>query len=173
VEVETWDPARGATVHAGVRVPPTHETFVYTGKIEYRGTSTKENIHRSFDFGPWQEMNIALSQTNSKNEAASPQNTMRFCRDCCFAKSCQRPMIQLIRAKAAAATRYYVCQGARQNGWKSCSTKSVSATLIEDSLMSQLRARLNADHTRLALKIPDREWQAYPGSDERIRQQDR
>jgi hypothetical protein len=57
--------------------------------------------------------------------------------------------------------RYYICQGARQNGWKYCTTKSVSGTLIEDSLLSQLRIRLSADQTRLALQIRERDWLSF------------
>ena len=78
-----------------------------------------------------------------------------------FCESCQRPMIPTYSGKGTRPDRYYVCQGARQNGWKSCSTKSVSATLIEDSLVSQLRIRLSAEQTRLTLKIWERDWQAF------------
>jgi site-specific DNA recombinase len=53
-------------------------------------------------------------------------------------------MIHTYSGNGSRRYRYYVCQGARQNGWKFCATKSVSGTLIEDSLMSQLRTRLSA-----------------------------
>ena len=57
--------------------------------------------------------------------------------------------------------RYYVCQGARQKGWQSCPTKSVSATLIEDSVVCQLRDRLRLDHIRAELRILDSQLPAF------------
>jgi len=57
--------------------------------------------------------------------------------------------------------RYYVCRRATQDGWGSCVTKSVSAALIEDSLVGQLRVRLNSEEARSALHFPDRDWQAF------------
>jgi hypothetical protein len=56
--------------------------------------------------------------------------------------------------------RYYVCQHARQKGWKACQTKSVSAGVIEDSLVAELRARLSAEETRRTIQIPEADWQA-------------
>jgi site-specific DNA recombinase len=44
-----------------------------------------------------------------------------------FCKSCERPMIATDTAKGRRRFRYYVCRAARQNGWDSCSTKSVAA----------------------------------------------
>jgi hypothetical protein len=68
---------------------------------------------------------------------------------------CDRPMVATYSAKGARRYRYYVCQAARQNGWQSCPTKSVSAALIEDSVVTQLRDQMRLDKTRAQLQIPD------------------
>ena len=161
---KSWKSKRGLE-HGGRPFTPVPllrllTNMVYTGKIEYRGTIYDGEQPPIIEFGLWQEVNAALRKPTPilkppRHKHDALLSGLLFC------ESCQRPMISTYSGKGSRRYRYYVCQGARQNGWKSCSTKSVSATLIEDSLMSQLRVRLNADHTRLALKIPDREWQAF------------
>ena len=47
-------------------------------------------------------------------------------------------MVATYTQKPGRRYRYYVCQGARRNGWKSCPTKSVPADLIERSVMARL-----------------------------------
>jgi hypothetical protein len=64
-------------------------------------------------------------------------------------------------AKGKRRYRYYVCQSVRQKGWQSCLTKSVSATVIEDSVVFQIRDRLRLDHARVELQIPDSELAAF------------
>jgi hypothetical protein len=68
-------------------------------------------------------------------------------------------------AKGDRRYRYYVCQRARQKGWKSCPTKSVSASLIEDSVVAQLRARLNEEETRSTLMVSEPDWQIFMEGD--------
>ena len=78
-----------------------------------------------------------------------------------YCATCQQPMLATYSEKAGRRYRYYVCHGARQNGWSSCSTKSVSAGLIEDSLIAQLRVRLGTDETRRAIQIADDDWKVF------------
>ena|ERR1700676_4222910 len=78
-----------------------------------------------------------------------------------FCKSCERPMIATYAAKRGLRYRYYLCKEAQRNGWKSCPTKSVPATLIEDSIVAQLRSRLSEHDARVGLQVPDLTWQAF------------
>jgi len=75
--------------------------------------------------------------------------------------SCQRPMVATYAAKGSSRFRYYVCQKARQNGWRTCPTKSVSARQIEESLVSQLAARLSVGQGRSRLPISEQDWGAF------------
>ena len=70
-------------------------------------------------------------------------------------------MLATYSEKGGRRYRYYVCHGAQQNGWKSCPTKSISATLIEDSLVGQLRVRLGTDQTRRAIHLGESDWKAF------------
>ena len=61
--------------------------------------------------------------------------------------------------------RYYVCHTVRRQGWKSCSSKSVAANLIEDAFVVQLRERLSASEVRDKLQIPELQWQKFVEGD--------
>ena len=133
---------------------------IYAGKVEYGGTLYAGEHPAITDAAVWQEVNTALRKPRPAIQP--PRNQHKpLLSGLLFCESCQRPMIHTYSRNGSRRYRYYVCQGARQNGWKSCATKSVSGTLIEDSLVSQLRIRLSADQTRLGLQIPEREWQAF------------
>src|SRR5205814_10607391 len=77
-----------------------------------------------------------------------------------------RSMVATYTSKRGRRFRYYICQTARQNGWASCPTKSVAATMIEDSVVAQLRTALSNADTRQQLQVADADWQllqADPG----------
>ena len=64
-------------------------------------------------------------------------------------------------AKGNRRYRYYVCQVARHKAWDACPTKSVSASLIENSVVAQLRAALENIQTRESLKVPPSDWLSF------------
>jgi site-specific DNA recombinase len=161
---KSWKSKRGIQ-HGGRPFTPlslfrllTHAS--YAGKVEYRGAMYAAEHPPIIDSAVWKEVSTALRKGGPKLKP--PRNNYNaLLSGLLFCDSCQRPMIHTYSGHGSRRYRYYVCQGARQNGWKSCATKSVSGTLIEDSLMSQLRTRLSADKTRLTLKIRQPEWQAF------------
>jgi site-specific DNA recombinase len=161
---KSWKSKRGIR-HVGRPFSPvslfrllTHA--IYAGKVEYRGAIYEGEHPPILDSAVWEEVNGDLPKTRPKLKPVRNKHNALLS-GLLFCESCQRPMIPTYSGNGSRRYRYYVCQGARQNGWKSCPTKSVSGTLIEDSLVSQLRIRLSADHTRLALKITERDWQAF------------
>jgi site-specific DNA recombinase len=74
---------------------------------------------------------------------------------------CNQPMIPTYTAKPGRRYRYYVCRSARRNGWNACGTKSVAATLIEGSVVEQLRTTIGDDQTREQLRIGDADLEAF------------
>jgi len=161
---KSWKSKRGIQ-HGGRPFAPISlfrllTNIVYTGKIEYRGTIYPGEQPPIIDLGLWQEVNAALRKPRPRMKPPRHKHEALLS-GLLFCESCQRPMIPTYSGTGSRRYRYYVCQGARQNGWKTCPTKSVSGASIENSLLRELRTRLSADQTRLALKIPDREWQAF------------
>jgi site-specific DNA recombinase len=135
--------------------------IVYAGKVNYRGTVYPGEHPAIIAPVVWEQVNQDFrSRERPKTDSVRrPQKALLAGLLVC--KSCQRPMVATYAAKEGQRYRYYVCQAARQMGWKACPTKSVSAVLIEDSLVSQLRMRLSVKATRHALRLTDRDWQAF------------
>jgi site-specific DNA recombinase len=134
---------------------------IYAGKLEHRGTIYAGEQPSIIEPAVWQEVNTELHSGRRIGTEATrmPQNALLAGRLTC--KSCQRPMIPTYTAKPGRRYRYYVCKSARQNGWNSCSTKSVPARMIEDSVINQLRATLGDSAIREQLNIPETLWQSF------------
>jgi site-specific DNA recombinase len=134
---------------------------VYAGRVEYRGTVYPGQHAAIVDPGAWEDVNQEFrARERSKTPSVrTAQNALLA--GLLFCTSCKRPMVATYSMKRGHRYRYYVCHSARQKGWTSCPTKSVSASLIEDSLLSQLRIRLSLECTRSELRLPDQDWQAF------------
>ena len=138
---------------------------VYAGKVEHRGVMY-EGEHASIIEPPlWQEVNAELHAGRRTETGATrePQNALLTGLLLC--KNCQRPMIPTCTAKPGRRYRYYVCQAARQNGWRSCPTKSVPARMIEDAVLDQLRTALRSPETREQLNVSESDWQTLSHGD--------
>jgi site-specific DNA recombinase len=133
---------------------------VYAGKVEYRGMIYQGEHPATVEPAVWEAVNAELRDRRPP-KTGSMRSQSALLAGLLFCKSCERPMIATYTAKGGRRYRYYVCQGARQKGWKSCPTKSVPASLIEDSLVSQLRNRLTDEETRLKLNLPEPDWQGF------------
>ena len=138
----------------------------YQGKVCYRGVVYPGEHPAIIDEGLWNEVNADLRdprvqerQTQPHQPQNAPLAGLLFCQDC------QQPMIATYSAKGERRYRYYVCQRARQKGWKSCSTKSVSAGLLESSLVTQFRLQVGSDEARQRLGIADSDWHAIVRGD--------
>jgi site-specific DNA recombinase len=128
---------------------------VYAGKVNYRGVIYQGEHAAIVEAELWEAVNAEFRdrQRPKTDTVRNPQNALLAGLLVCT--HCDRPMVATYSAKGARRYRYYVCQSARQNGWQSCPTKSVSAALIEDSVVTQLRDQMRLDKTRAQLQIPD------------------
>ena len=134
---------------------------IYAGQVEYRGMIYPGEHQAIVDPGLWKAVNTDLRDRRPPKTESTRGQQNALLAGLLFCKSCERPMIATYTAKGGRRYHYYVCQGARQKGWMSCPTKSVPASLIEDSLVSQLRTQLNDEETRLRLNLPEPDWQVF------------
>jgi len=141
---------------------------IYAGKVEYRGVVYQGEHPAIVDAGLWEAVNAEFHGRRPPKTQSTRSQQKALLSGLLFCRSCQRPMIATYSGKAGRRYRYYVCQGARQKGWKSCPTKSVSASLIEDSAVAQLRAGLSADETRAELNVADADWQVLGEGDPEV-----
>jgi len=134
---------------------------VYAGNVEHRGEIYAGEHKPIIELSVWQEVNAELRAGRRTGTGAirRPQNALLAGLLLC--KSCQRPMVPTYTAKPGRRYRYYVCQGARRNGWISCRTKSVPARMIEEAVLERLRTALRASETREQLRVPEADWQAF------------
>ncbi len=112
---------------------------VYAGQVEHRGEIYAGEHESIIEPSVWQEVNAELRAGRRTGTGAirAPQSALLA--GLLHCKSCRRPMVPTYTAKPGRRYRYYVCQGARQNGWSSCPTKSVPARMIEEAVVEQLR----------------------------------
>jgi site-specific DNA recombinase len=129
---------------------------VYAGKVEHRGTIYPGEHTAIVDPSAWEKVNAKL-RANRGQLRANYTKQDPLLADLLVCTSCQRPMVATYTSKKGRRYRYYVCRAVRQNGWNSCSTKSVPAQLIEDSVVTQLRTALT--ESREQLQIPEIELQ--------------
>jgi len=144
---------------ASLRLLLTNAT--YAGKVNYRGVVYQGEHSAIVDTALWDQIQVEFRDRQRPKTESTRSEQKALLAGLLFCQSCQRPMVATYSMKGERRYRYYVCHQARQNGWKSCPTKAVSAKLIEESLVGQLRVRLNSEAMRRALHLPARDWQAF------------
>ena len=112
----------------------------YAGKVRYRGV-VYEGQHPAIVESRICEEVQAHFQKPAKQRKESNGTHNAPLAGILFCKSCQQPMRATYSDKGGRRYRYYVCQTAREKGWKTCATKSVSAGLLEVSILNELRRR--------------------------------
>ena len=127
----------------------------YAGNVRHRGVIYPGEHPAIIEPVFWEEVNREFSKQEKPQPGPdrNPQNAALAGLLIC--KNCQQPMIATYTNKGSRRYHYYVCQTARQKGWKSCPTKSVAAGLLEASIVTQLRARLNNAATSSAGTVSD------------------
>jgi site-specific DNA recombinase len=135
--------------------------ITYAGRINYRGTVYKAEHPAIIDPAVWEDLNKEFQARERPKPTPSKREQNALLAGLLFCKSCDRPMMATYSVKKGRRYRYYVCHSALRQGWRACPTKSVSATRIEESLVSQLLVRLSREDTRRALRLTDHDWQAF------------
>ena len=135
--------------------------ITYAGKINYRGTVYQAEHPAIIDPAVWEDVNREFRARERVKPPSTRTEQNALLAGLLFCKSCNRPMMATYSVKNGRRYRYYVCHTAQREGWRTCPTKSVSATKIEESLVSQLRVRLNREDTRRILHLSDHDWQAF------------
>jgi DNA invertase Pin-like site-specific DNA recombinase len=133
----------------------------YTGNVNYRGGVYPGEHPAIVDPQVWEDVNRDFTARERTKPPAARKQQDALLAGLLFCKDCQQPMRPTYSAKGGRRFRYYVCQRARQQGWQSCATKSVSALRVEESLVSQLRVRLSREEARRQLGLSERDWQAF------------
>lgn len=133
---------------------------VYVGRVEHRGAVYSGEQEGIVEPEVWEEVNADLrSPDRGRERPYQRQSAMLTGILQCGA--CQKPMSLTYTAKGNRRYRYYVCHVARHKDWNACPTKSVSASVIENSVVSQLRATLENEETRANLNVSASDWLTF------------
>jgi site-specific DNA recombinase len=132
---------------------------VYAGQVRYRGEMYPGEHPAIIEGAAWEDVNRDFDEADQEATSVPHQPRPALLAGLVICNDCHQPMIATYSAKGARRYRYYVCQRARQKGWKACPTKSVSASLLEDSIALQLRARLSlAAPPRESVAVGNPDW---------------
>jgi site-specific DNA recombinase len=164
-KTKSWTSQNG-TAHAGrdfakVSLRRLLTNAIYAGKVAHRGAIYGGEQPSIVESSVWDEVNTELRAGRRTTTAATGVPQKALLAGLLICKSCQKPMLPTYTAKPGRRYRYYVCKSVRQNGWNSCPTKSVPASMIEDSVLDQLRTALQESGTRDQLNVPEALWQSF------------
>jgi hypothetical protein len=131
----------------------------YCGKVNYRGGVYQGEHQAIIEPALWDDIHQDFTTRQKKPESPNVAQNAALS-GLLICKPCRQPMIATYSAKGERRYRYYVCQTAREKGWKFCQTKSVSTDLLETSIVIQLRSELSTSETRQVFQVSDSQWQA-------------
>ena len=66
-----------------------------------------------------------------------PQNAVL--RGLLFCESCAAPMVPTYTLRKRTRVRYYTCSSAQKRGWKTCPTRTLSASVIEEAVRDRVQ----------------------------------
>ena len=133
---------------------------VYAGLVRYRGVIYPGEQAPLVDAAHWEAVNRDLERDESKGPLIRTRQNALLA-GVLICKSCERPMLATYTSHGRRRYRYYICPSGRQKNGKTCSTKSVAASRMEETLLAQLRARLSVEETRLSLNVLEHDWQVF------------
>jgi DNA invertase Pin-like site-specific DNA recombinase len=137
---------------------------VYAGKVEYRGEMYQGEHPAIVDLRVWEQVNAKLRANHGKERAQyTHQDALLAGR--LFCRTCDKNMAVTYAVKRGMRYRYYLCATAKVSGWDACATKSISAQVIEDSVVEHLKTVLVEAQTRTELDVTDSEVGALQNDD--------
>jgi len=114
--------------------------IVYVGKVEYGGQVYEGEHQAIVDAEVWQRVQDRL-RYNGRTGGRQVRNKYgAVLKGILRCASCDAGMVHTYTQKAPNKLyRYYVCVNAHQKGYNQCSTRSVSAPVIEQAVVDQIR----------------------------------
>jgi site-specific DNA recombinase len=137
----------------------------YVGKVEHKGTIYPGEQAAILEPKLWEEINAELRGARRGPNHVKRTEQTGLLTGLLFCRNCDQPMVPTYTAKGDRRYRYYVCQVARKKGWNACPTKSITARVIEESVVTQLRAALSGDGVRDQFRVSDADWLAFDEGD--------
>jgi site-specific DNA recombinase len=111
---------------------------LYLGKVRLKGALHEGEHPAIVDPDLWRQANELLVARGSgeRNKNRSPmEGILRGLLHC---DACGSPMVPAYTKRNARKVRYYTCTSAQKHGWKTCPSRSLPASAIEESVLARL-----------------------------------
>ena len=111
--------------------------MIYIGKVNFGGQVYEGEHARIIDDETWNKVQSTLNRNGRRGGRNVGNKYGALLKGLVRCGSCDTGMTYV--KKKNQIYRYYVCVKAHQKGWAQCETRSVSAPLLEDAVLQQLR----------------------------------
>ena len=112
---------------------------VYVGKVRFGGEMLEGEHEATISERDWSRAQDLLKR-NGRNGGADVRNKYgALLKGLIHCAACDAPMIHAWTPKGNKRYRYHVCSKAQEQGWDTCSTKSVPAGEIEQFVVARIR----------------------------------
>ena len=138
---------------------------IYIGKVEHKSTLYPGEQAAIIEPDLWEEINTELRAARRGRSATVRTEQKALLKGLLFCRSCDQPMVPTYTSKGDRRYRYYVCRVAHEKGWQACATKAIAASLIEESVVTQIRSALRAEGTCDELQVSNADRLAFDEGD--------
>ena len=133
--------------------------ILYTGRIRHKGQPYLGEHTAILKPGVWERVQKLISHPPEFARGKSRNKHLALLGGLLYCESCATRMVYTYSGKGDRQYPYYVCLNARRRGWAACPTKSLSARIIEESVLEQVREAHPAMIDPAGWEKLDRAWQ--------------
>ena len=123
---------------------------IYIGRVRLKGELHAGEQEAIIDQGLWRKVNTILKAAERGPSLRKQEPQSAPLRGLLFCAGCASPMVPGYTKRNQARVRYYTCASAQKHGWKTCTSRTISAEAIEQAVLERLRCESNAKNADLA-----------------------
>ncbi len=111
---------------------------LYLGKVRLKGELYDGEHPAIVEPDVWRQANQLLTARSREEKPQSREPLEAILRGLLHCDACGTPMVPAYTKRNAVRVRYYTCMSAQKRGWKSCPSRSLPASAIEESVLERL-----------------------------------
>ncbi len=112
---------------------------IYVGKVRLKGGLHPGEHPAIIGEKLWEQANQVLRETERPATSRKNQPQNAVLRGLLFCASCAAPMVPTYTLRKRTRVRYYTCSSAQKHGWKTCPTRTLSASVIEEAVRDRVQ----------------------------------
>jgi site-specific DNA recombinase len=112
---------------------------IYTGSIRHKGVLYPGEHEAILAPGTWDRVQKLIAAREIFARGRSRNKHLALLSGLLYCESCATRMVYSYSGSQERRYRYYVCLNAQRKGWAVCPAKSLSASMIEESIVERIR----------------------------------